>query len=71
MYAETPPVLTLAGSYLATSYPELVADGKVYVPDNAVNTYKAAIGWSSIADKIVSINTLDASDYPENWQEEE
>lgn len=52
---------------LATTPPELTLDGSswqptaIYVPDNAVNTYKAASGWNQ---KESSINPL--SDYQGN-----
>lgn len=51
--ATTPPTLTIDGS----AWQPMV----IYVPDNAVNTYKAASGWSQ---KESSINPL--SDYQGN-----
>ena len=41
----TPP--TISGSWFRYN-----TGGKVYVPDNSVETYKAASGWSTYASKI-------------------
>lgn len=52
--ATTPPLLTLDGS-------DITIFGGVYVPDEAVNTYKAAEGWNAFEAKILPI-----SDYEGN-----
>jgi hypothetical protein len=57
--AATPPTLD--------SNPFPSTDFSIYVPDTKVSDYKAATGWSAIADKIVSINTLQTADEPGNW----
>ena len=45
MLPTTPP--TISGSWFRYN-----TGGKVYVPDNSVETYKAASGWSTYASKI-------------------
>jgi hypothetical protein len=49
----------------AYAFPD--TDFSIYVPNAKVTEYKAANGWSAIADKIVSINTLQPADDPSNW----
>jgi hypothetical protein len=49
----------------AYAFPD--TDFSIYVPDTKVSDYKEATGWSTIADKIVSINTLQTADEPGNW----
>lgn len=48
---------TLAARFLQN------ATGKVYVPDDSVNTYKAANNWSTNASSIYGFSQL-AIDYP-------
>ena len=47
--APTPPACA-AQSFLNTN------SCPIYVPGNAVETYKAAAGWSTYADRIISMN---------------
>ena len=45
---------------LHTTYnPNALKDGRIYVPDNMVNTLKSATNWSKYADIIVPLSTLE------------
>lgn len=62
--AETPPGYN-------TSSASMFARGttsafRIYVPDDSVDAYKAASGWSSYASKIVGKSSL-PSEYAEYW----
>ena len=52
--ATTPPLLTIDGS-------DITILGNIYVPDDSVNTYKAAEGWNAFEEQILPI-----SDYEGN-----
>ena len=55
-YSVTPPSLYNAGVfYGCTHITTYGGDGKIYVPAESVDAYKAAKGWSSFADKIQAI----------------
>ena len=47
------------GTKNATYNPQGLKDGRIYVPDNMVNTLKAATNWSKYADIIVPLSTLE------------
>ena len=42
-----------------TYNPNGLKDGRIYVPDNMVNTLKSATNWSKYADIIVPLSTLE------------
>jgi hypothetical protein len=42
-------------------------DLKIYVPDANVSDYQAGTNWTSLSEKIVSINSL-GDENPENWE---
>lgn len=52
VHATTPPTL---GSAVFNNTPILSGEGKIYVPASAVDTYKAASGWSTYASHIEAI----------------
>ena len=39
--------------------PNGLKDGRIYVPDSMVNTLKSATNWSTYADIIVPLSTLE------------
>ena len=47
-----------AGTTNATYNPEGLKDGRIYVPDDKVDALKTASGWSTYADIIVPLSTL-------------
>ena len=47
------------GTKNATYNPQGLKDGRIYAPDNMVNTLKAATNWSKYADIIVPLSTLE------------
>ena len=47
------------GTKNATYNPNALKDGRIYVPDNMVNTLKSATNWSKYADIIVPLSTLE------------
>ena len=47
------------GTVNSTYNPNGLKDGRIYVPDNMVNTLKAATNWSKYADIIVPLSTLE------------
>ena len=47
------------GTLHATYNPNALKDGRIYVPDNMVNTLKSATNWSTYADIIVPLSTLE------------
>ena len=46
------------GTVNSTYNPNGLKDGRIYVPDNMVNTLKSATNWSKYADIIVPLSTL-------------
>ena len=46
------------GTVDSTYNPNGLKDGRIYVPDNMVNTLKTATNWSKYADIIVPLSTL-------------
>lgn len=61
LYAVTPPSL-VEGQKEQFSW-NSISFSKIYVPDESVETYKYAAGWTEIADKIYSISQF-AIDFP-------
>ena len=47
------------GTLHTTYNPNALKDGRIYVPDNMVNTLKSATNWSKYADIIVPLSTLE------------
>ena len=47
------------GTLHTTYNPNALKDGRIYVPDNMVNTLKSATNWSTYADIIVPLSTLE------------
>ena len=47
------------GTVDATYNPEGLKDGRIYVPDNMVDSLKSATNWSTYADIIVPLSTLE------------
>ena len=47
------------GTVDQTYNPQGLKDGRIYVPDNMVNTLKSATNWSKYADIIVPLSTLE------------
>lgn len=47
------------GTVNATYNPSGLKDGRIYVPDNMVDTLKSATNWSTYADIIVPLSTLE------------
>ena len=47
------------GTLHATYNPNALKDGRIYVPDSMVNTLKSATNWSTYADIIVPLSTLE------------
>ena len=47
------------GTTDSTYNPNGLKDGRIYVPDDMVNTLKAATNWSRYADIIVPLSTLE------------
>ncbi len=55
--AVTPPTLTLNTIYnRSMQFDNNASSRKIYVPNNAVEAYKSAEGWSELADDIVGYN---------------
>ena len=46
------------GTTNATYNPQGLKDGRIYVPDDKVDALKTASGWSTYADIIVGLSTL-------------
>ena len=46
------------GTTNSTYNPEGLKDGRIYVPDELVDSYKSATNWSAYADIIVPLSTL-------------
>ena len=46
------------GTTNATYNPNGLKDGRIYVPDDKVDALKTASGWSTYADIIVGLSTL-------------
>lgn len=44
------------GTVNSTYNPEGLRDGRIYVPDNLVNSYKTASGWKAYADQILPLS---------------
>lgn len=47
------------GTVDETYNPQGLKDGRIYVPDNLVNAYKNANGWSTYADQILPLSSLE------------
>ena len=48
----------LTGTYDATYNPDSLKDGYIYVPDNLVNSYKSASGWSDYSTQIKGLSEI-------------
>ena len=46
------------GTVNTTYNPDGLKDGRIYVPDNMVESLKSATNWSAYADIIVPLSTL-------------
>ena len=47
-----------SGKVNSTYNPDGLKDGRIYVPDDMVDTLKSATNWSTYADIIVPLSTL-------------
>jgi uncharacterized protein YceK len=62
LHGQPPPIAFLTGLSWAASY-------TIYVPDEAIDTYKSSQGWMTMQDHIKSLSELDpgSPDHPDNW----